>query len=440
MTLKNRIIETRGDAAGMERLYRHARDQGEEPIFKDAIVQCAAECGDDILLSAWAHRLDLKTVSNGEPTLLSFKRIKHWKTAVGASVVLGVAFALLAGDRPPVPIPGEGTSQFWIGWAPLTALFILGFLAAVSRDAEPFRRYGRPGALLVILPVLAAMVGWDRDDDIAGLLAVHLPVAVWAIVGAGVALGRSDAASQQYAFLVKSAEAILAAGIYFAAGGIFLALTFGIFSVLGIELPEDKLHLVGACGLGAVPILALASVYDPTMLPVLQDWSTGLSRILQLLTRIFLPLALGVLVVYVLWFIPTNFWHPFREREALIVYNATILAVLMLLSIAVSGRAPGGAVLRHALLALAVLTALLNTYALAANLTRVFELGLTPNRYAVAGWNVVTMLMLSTVIFRLWRGDSEQWVQRLRRGIAVTAVVAAAWAAWVVVGLPLSFS
>ena len=255
-----------------------------------------------------------------------------------------------------------------------------------------------------------------------------------------MALGRSDAAGQVYAFLVKSAEAVLAVGIYFAAGGIFLGLNFGIFNVLGIELPEDKLRLVGSWGLGAVPILALASVYDPTALPVLQDWSAGLSRILQLLTRIFLPLALGVLVVYVLWFIPTNFWHPFREREALIVYNATILGVLMLLSLAVSGRVPGDTVLRNALLALAVLTALLNAYALAANLTRVFELGLTPNRYAVAGWNVVTMFMLTTVIFRLWRGDKEQWVPRLRRGIAIASVPAAAWAAWVVIGLPLSFS
>ena len=96
--------------------------------------------------------------------------------------------------------------------------------------------------------------------------------------------------------------------------------------------------------------------------------------------------------------------------------------------------------LRNTLLALAVLTALLNAYALAANLTRIFELGLTPNRYAVAGWNVVTMLMLSTVILRLWSGSPEHWVPRLRRGIALTSVVAAAWAAWVVVGLPLSFS
>ncbi len=440
IALKNRIIETRGDAAGMEQLYRRARDKGEEPIFKDAIAQCAAECGDDILLSAWVHRLNLKTGSDQEQTLASSRRIRHWKTAVGVSVVLGVAFALLAGDRPPAPIPGESSSQFWIGWAPLTALFILGFLAAVSREAEPCRRYGRPGALILILAVLVAMAGWERVDNVAGLLAVHLPVAVWATLGAGVALGRSDATNQQYAYLVKSVEAVLTAGIYFAAGGIFLALTFGIFSVLGIELPEEEMLHVAAWGIGAVPVLALASVYDPTVPPVLQDWSTGLSRILQLLTRIFLPLALGVLLVYVLWFIPSNFWHPFREREALIVYNATILGVLMLLSIAVSGPAPEGNVLRNALLALAVLTALLNAYALAANLTRIFELGLTPNRYAVAGWNVVTMLMLSTVIFRLWSGGPEQWVPSLRRGIALASVLAAVWSAWVVVGLPLSFS
>ena len=442
MSLKDRLAKARGDAAEMEKLYRQACDSSEKPLFRDAIAQCAAERSDDILLSAWLHRLDLQSSPSNSGSASSGRRkqVRHWSAAVGTSVGLGIAFALLTGEQPPVPIPGEGASQFWIGWAPLTALCVLAFLVAVNCQPEDFRRVGLLGLVLLALAVLVVSMAWNRTDDVARLIALHLPFAAWALVGAGVALEKGEATRQQYAFLVKSVEALLAGAVYFVAGAIFLGLTNGIFGVLGIELPESALRLVTAWGLGAVPILALASVYDPTALPVMQDWTSGLSRILRLLTRIFLPLALGVLVVYVFWFIPSNFWHPFHEREVLIIYNATILGLLLLLSLsAVEPVSGGGPLLRHALLALAVLTALLNAYALAANGTRIFELGLTPNRYAVAGWNLVTLLMLSTVIVRLWRAEPRHWVAPLRRGIALASVLAVVWSVWVVLGLPLSY-
>jgi hypothetical protein len=240
-------------------------------------------------------------------------------------------------------------------------------------------------------------------------------------------------------------ETVLAGGIYFAAGAIFLGLTHGIFTVLGINIPQDILQTAVAWGIGAIPVLALASVYDPTAAPVAQNWTTGLTRILRILTQLLLPLALGVLVVYVFWFVPAYFWRPFQEREVLIVYNATILAILVLLTVVVSGpageRSPRqDTVLRYAVLALGGLTLLLNVYALAAIVSRTIEFGLTPNRYAVFGWNIVTLLMLAVVGSRQWRGRSAPWVCIFRESIARVSVLAVAWALWVLVGLPLSFN
>ena len=64
----------------------------------------------------------------------------------------------------------------------------------------------------------------------------------------------------------------------------------------------------------------------------------------------------------------------------------------MLLCAAASGRREqDNQVLRYALLSLAALTLVLNLYALAAIAYRTLELGLTPNRHAVLGWNIVTL-------------------------------------------------
>jgi hypothetical protein len=85
------------------------------------------------------------------------------------------------------------------------------------------------------------------------------------------------------------------------------------------------------------------------------------------------------------------------------------------------------------------LTLFLNVYALAAIASRAFNFGLTPNRYAVFGWNIVTLLMLAVVGFRQWRGRSEPWVYIFRESIARVSVLAVVWALWVIIGLPLSF-
>ncbi|MDZ7860562.1 MAG: hypothetical protein U5O15_07840 [Candidatus Krumholzibacteriota bacterium] len=62
---------------------------------------------------------------------------------------------------------------------------------------------------------------------------------------------------------------------------------------------------------------------------------TGI-RILKILTNIILPLAAGVPAVYLFWFVPAYFRRPFCEREVLIVYNASIMAIPALLTVAVS--------------------------------------------------------------------------------------------------------
>jgi len=364
--------------------------------------------------------------------------------AVATSVVLGILYALFAGDKPPVPQPGEAHPLFWIGWGPLTALGILFYLARVDRTGERIHRHGVLAVAVIALAVYTALMAWGRTDQIAILMALHLPFVAWAAVGVSLTLGHADPARQCHAFLVKSVETVLTGGIYFGAGVLFLGLTYGIFAVLGIKLPQDGLRTVAAGGIGVIPVLALASVYDPSAAPVAQNWTTGLARILRILTRLILPLALGVLAVYVFWFIPAYFWRPFLAREVLIVYNATILAILVLLTVVVTGpdehRSPRqDTILRDAVVVLGILTLLLNVYALAAIVSRTFEFGLTPNRYAVFGWNIVTLLMLAGIVIRLWRGRLDPWAPVLRESIARVLVLGVAWALWVVVGLPLSF-
>lgn len=446
MDLKSQIEEAKSDAAGLERLYKQAIKAGNGAAFKEAIVQSVGEYPENVLFSAWAYRLDVLAlpppVVESEGQTGNQSRPSRWLTAVVMSVVLGVVYALLARDKPPVPIPWEAHPLFWIGWGPLTALGILFYLAMIDRSQS--RPYGYAGLTVIPIVVYAAVTVWGRTDDIAILNAIHLPFIAWTAIGAAMTLGHPDPARQCYSYLVKSVETVLVGGIYFGAGGIFLGLTYGIFQAIGINLPEDDLQKVAAWGIGAIPVLALASVYDPTAPAVEQDWTTGLTRILRIITQLILPLALAVLLVYVFWFVPAYFWRPFQEREVLIVYNGTILAILVLLTVVVSGpvdeRSPRhDAILSYAVQVLVALTLFLNVYALAAIASRMLNFGLTPNRYAVFGWNIVTLLMLAMIGLRQWRGRSDPWFSVLRESIARASVLAVAWTLWVLIVLPLWF-
>ena len=441
----DRIESLRSDPRGLERLHRESLEAGDEEAFTEAIRMCAEEHPEDPLLSVWTYRLDLRSPypiresgTAGDET----HQLRRWWIAVAVSIALGVLFALIAGGRPPIPIPGESAPSFWIGWGPLTALGILFYLALNQRSRAA--SFGAAAAVVLLLAAFAGLVTGSRTDDVAVLTALHLPCCAWSAVGIALCHGYPDPARQGYAYLVKSAETLLTGLIYLAAGAVFLALTYGIFAVLGIELPERGVLTAAAWIIGAVPVLALVSVYDASASPASQDWSPGLARTLRLLTRLLLPLALVVLVVYVLWFIPSYFMRAFEEREVLIVYNATILAILVLLTLVVSG--PGGGrparqdrLLRYGVVLLGGLTLILNVYALAAIVARTLEGGLTPNRCAVLGWNGTTLLMMTVVGIQIWRRRADPWLEVFRTWASRAALLAGAWSLWVLIVLPFWF-
>lgn len=438
MTLKDNIEAMSGDPAGLEGLYREVQAAGNEAAFREAVRKCREERPWDVLVEAWVHRLDVP--ADGETDFVGHDR--NWWTLIGASVLLGVLSALLSRGKVPVPVPGEADLLFWVGWGPLVAVGLLAYLAYSRNSISVWTITGGAAAVVVAVAVYTGLTMGGRADDAAFLGAIHLLFVSWVAVGAALCLGVPNPSGQAYAFLVKSVEIVLTGGIFFGAGLIFVGLTYGIFAVVGVELPEEDLRLVAAWAVGAIPLLAIGSVYDASASPLAQDWHAGLTRTLRTLARLLLPLALGVLLVYTMWFIPVYFRQPFEEREVLIVYNATIMAVLVLLTVVTSGPLDAQLVgqrslLRYGVHGLGGLTLILNVYALIAVVSRTLDSGLTPNRFAVIGWNVTTLLIVAFVGVRLWRARRQPWISVFRESIGLVSPLAAVWVVSLLAALPL---
>jgi hypothetical protein len=424
-------------ALKLEQLYRQSMERGQQKSFCAAITRGLSVTNRSTLLVAWGYRLNLLPLNEALPArpISQSGAIRLWGVAVPMSILLGLIWSLLCGGKAPVPFPNLAAPLFWLCWAPVTALLIMGFVVISGRAREQRQVFGIAALTVVALWFLSGWAAWGRKDATPLLTAFHLPLLAWIAVGSAATLRVQNRAVQRISFILKSAEALVASGIYLAGAGIFGGLTLGIFNVLGLHFPEPWINRCAALALGALPILAIASIYNPGLSPAEQDFSTGPARLMRLLSRLLLTPVLGVLAAYVLWFIPRYFWRPFEERAVLIVYNVSLAAVLLLIILAVPRLKEemtgfGLRLLRHGIRAICTLAFILNVYSLSAIVSRTLHYGISANRHAILGWNLVTLCVLASIMISQIRADPLNWTERFQESFTRFLPLAALWALW----------
>lgn len=420
------------DPADLESLYRQAVRQNQAGEFTQDLLALHAQSPDNVLLSAWYHRLR-------EP--LKLARAIRWDIAVPLAIICGLLIWLTSGEQP--AFAGQ-YPYFLLIWAPVCGAAVLAYLSVASQ-------LGQRQALLLGIALLAALayvwflvpsISEHWRQDVANLMGLHLPILAISAVGLYVAGFRNEP-SERFAFLIKSLEVITVGGLMAIAGVIFGVVSFSLFQALNVDVPEIFARLVTAGGGGLIPVLAVALVYDPLLRPSRQDFRSGISRFLGSLLRIMVIPTLLVGVIYIL-FIPFNFMAPFENREVLFAYNGMLFAVMALLLGAtpihpedVPARQQSW--LRLAIMAIAVLAVVVSLYAMSAIIYRTIQGGITPNRLAVISWNITNIIILIVLIIRQVRPARETWVDSIKSAFAFGAAGYIACGVALVVALPLLF-
>lgn len=434
-----RIRTAGADPAALEQAYRSAVTSGEATAFTDAIEAAYAAAPDDVLLGAWHYRLTYDLLQPAARSL-------PWLAALVLAAANGLLFWWLSGEQYSITVGGANyLPVLLLLWAPISAVFVMALLVAGGL-------HRRQLALLLG----AAIVGlglyplWARTliSDLAlqrhylDQMAPHLALLAWAAVGLLVLRGRADTPNR-FAFLIKSLEIFVVAGLFVIAGVIFIAITAGLFETLAVTLPEIVIRLIVMGGAGLIPVLAVAIIYDPPVAPAAQSFDDGLSKIIATLMRVLLPLTLLVLGVY-LAFIPFRFWEPFQNRDVLIIYNVMLFAVMALLvgATPIKPAALGAQLslwLRRGLIAVALLATLVSLYALAALAYRTWEGGFTLNRLTILGWNLINIGILIGLLVRQVKADRTTWAAALHAAFGLGMPVYVAWALFVVLAMPWLF-
>jgi len=283
-----------------------------------------------------------------------------------------------------------------------------------------------------VAALFANVYPFRAGGDTERLTVLHLPIALWLLVGVAYAGGRWGESARRMDFVRFSGELFIYYALIGLGGGVLIAFTMGMFHAISIDaepLVEGWLvpsGMAGAVIVGSWLIEAKQSVIE-NMAPVL--------------TRIFTPLFTLTLLA----FLGTMLWTGRGidvERNALIAFDLLLVLVLGLLLYSISARdpeAPPGAF--DLLLVLLLASALIaDAFALAAIGARISEFGFTPNRVAALGENVILLVNLgwSAVLYvRFLRGRGS--FAGLERWQTAYLPAYSLWAAIVVIGFPPLF-
>ena len=280
--------------------------------------------------------------------------------------------------------------------------------------------------------IFANVYPFAAGSDTEVLATLHLPIALWLVVGVAYVGGRWFAGGGRMDFVRFSGELAIYYVLIALGGGVLTAFTFMMFGAIGLNAEWFVQGWLIPCGAAGAVIVASWLV---------EAKQSVIENMAPVLTRLFTPLFTAVLLA----FLVTMAWtrSPIDvEREVLIAFDLLLALVVGLVLYAASARDPQAPPGLFDWLQLLLVTSALvvDAVALAAIAARISEFGFTPNRVAALGENLILLANLA--------GSAWLYARFLRRRGSFAALerwqiaylpVYSAWAALVVVVFPPVF-
>ncbi|KQS28312.1 hypothetical protein [Dyadobacter sp. Leaf189] len=271
-----------------------------------------------------------------------------------------------------------------------------------------------------------------RTADTLILACIHLPLLLWSLLGFAFGGGKLRDRANWLGFLRYNGELAVMMVLLLIAGGLTTAITINLFQLIGLRIEDFYFNYVVICGLAAVPVVA-------TFLTQAQP--AIVNRVAPLIARLFSPIALVILIIY-LGAMVFSGKNPYQDREFLLLFNALLIGVMALIFFSVSGSDAGkkNEIQVQILFLLSAVTILVNGIAMSAVLFRISEWGITPNRLAVLGANLLMLIHLFFVAANLWNAwRKETGLSPVGKIMVTFLPVYALWAAVVTFLFPFIF-
>ena len=412
--MKKQIINNLDNPKELEKLYRENKT-----VFKKEFNSIYPEIKAKIIAQIWNERL------NFENEEISFGSNNELLIVIIASFIAGVIAKLpqFIGITPEYFYPRN------------IAFVVFPLLIAYFAWKQKANTKTLVTALVVVSVSILFINVLPKSDtsDTLILACSHLPLFLWAVLGFTY-LGEDLKSSQgRMDFLRYNGDLVVMTAIILIAGGLMAGITLGLFRLIEIQVEEFYFQYIGIWGLAASPIVATYLVQTNPHL---------VNKVSPVIAKVFTPLVLITLVIYLIALIYTG-KDPYNDREFLLIFNMLLLGVMAIIffSIAETSKNSDSKINTVMLLGLSIVTIIINGIALSAILFRISEWGITPNRLAVLGPNILILTNLFLVTYWLFKAVKDNTgIDKVGNSIALFLPIYSLWTVLVTFVFPIIFN
>ena len=273
----------------------------------------------------------------------------------------------------------------------------------------------------------------NPTSDSLLLACIHLPIFLWSILAYSFVGGDLKNQQKRIDYLRYNGDFVVMASIMVLSGVLFTAITINLFTLIGFNIELFYAKHIAIWGVSAIPFLATYLVQNNPQL---------VNKISPVIAKIFTPLVFITLLAFLSALVYSR-KDIYNDRNFLLIFNALLIGVMAIILFSVTEATKNSSAKLNILFLffLSVLTIISNGIALSAIAFRLSEFGITPNRIAVLGGNLLIFINLILVARKLYLTlNGKSYVQNVGNIIGLFIPVYGIWAAIVTYLFPILFN
>jgi len=374
--MRNEILNHLDDPKQLEKLY-----QDNKTSFKAEFNLIFQEHNENKLLQYWDERL------NYQGSEISWGSKKEF--------IFVLVLSLIAGCLASIPSFFKIDSEFF--YTRNISLIIFSILATYFcwKNRLPKKKIIITGVIFLITLIFINLLPANNNSNTLILSLFHIPIFLWTVVGFSYVGNSLNDNRKRIEFLRYNGELLIMSGLILITGAVLTAITIGLFTVIGFDINEFYFkHVVIFC----LPIIPILGTFLTQTNPQL------VNKVSPVIAKIFSPLVLITVVVYLIAILFSG-KNLYNDRDFLMLFNGLLIGVIaiILFSVSTTTNQNISQVSGIILFALSVVTVIVSCMALSAILFRISTLGITPNRLAVVGANLLMLTNLFWISFQLFK-------------------------------------
>ena len=411
--MQNKIIDNINNPAELEKIYRANKIE-----FKKEFNAVYLNHKHEIAMDYWYERL------NYEEDTISLGTKKGWL------IVLVISF--IAGLLMNIPnLTGINDEVFFTRNCALLVFSSLIFYF-IWKGQFSLTKMIPPIAIVFIAAVYINLLPNTANSSSINLAFIHLPLFLWIILGYTFLGQDLFSNKKRIQFLRYNGDLVVMLSLILLSSILFTVITFGLFELIGMKIEKFYMQHIAIWGICAIPMIGTYLVETNPQL---------INKVSPIIAKIFTPLVFLNLLIYLSAVVYTG-KYPTQDRNLLLVFNALLIGVmaLILFSVAEATKIVGNKLNFILLFGLSFLTIIVNGIALSAILFRIATWGISPNRLAVLGGNIMIFINLLIVSYKLFTTISGKTkIEAVETGITLFLPMYGIWTAFVTFAIPILF-